>query len=76
LALSNIMDWFHRNKTATSDYGELIKEKLADGNYRIIGGIFDKRGYQIASQTWETEKLDSDLQQRFGNKDRIHVELN
>jgi hypothetical protein len=75
LALSTILSWFQKNKTVTSEYGELIKERLSSGTYRIIGGIFDKHGLKTAEHMWETDKLDDDLKQYFGNRDKVRVEL-
>jgi hypothetical protein len=75
LALSTVLSWFQENRTVTSEYGELLKERLSSGKYRIIGGIFDKRGLKTAEHMWETDKLDDDLRQYFGNRDKVRVEL-
>jgi hypothetical protein len=75
LALSQVLGWFELNKTDSSKYGELIKEYLASGKYRIVAGIFDKRGIQTATNVWETAELEDDLAQYFGNRNRVRVEL-
>lgn len=75
LALAVIFDWFEDNKTPTSSHGELIKRKLANGDYKVVAGIFDKRGVRTASETWETNELDDELKDYFGDKHRVRVEL-
>ena len=75
LALSKILDWFQNNKTSTSSYGELIKERLASGDYRVVAGIFDKRGIKTANTSWEADELDDDLKQYFKGRDRLRVEI-
>lgn len=75
LTLSAVFDWLNANKTPDSKYGELIKQHLAGGKYRIVAGIFDARDVRTAQSQWETEQLDETLAQAFGNRDTIRVEL-
>ncbi len=75
LALSEVLDWLDDNKTAASDYGELVKERLESGDYRVVAGIFNHRGVCTASQAWEADELEDDLREQFGRRYRIRVEL-
>ncbi len=75
LAWSLIEDWLEANTTPSSDHAELIKERLSSGNYRVIAGVFDRRGRQTAHETWETDELDDDLKEKFGRRNRIRIEL-
>lgn len=75
LSFAAIQSWLESNRTPDSRYGELIKQKLRDGKYRVVAGVFNKRGHATATQSWETDHLDDDLQQRFGRRSKIKVEL-
>jgi len=75
LAWSLIEDWLKSNTTPASDHAEFIKERLNNGQYRIIAGVFDRHGGQTAHNTWETEELCDDLKEKFGHRDRIRIEL-
>lgn len=75
LALSTIMGWFNRNTTIDSSYGELIKKKMQSGDYKVIAGVFDNRGVETVSNEWEAEKLDEDLEEYFGGRSKVRVEL-
>jgi hypothetical protein len=75
LALGEVFGWFEENTAVDSEYGALIKERLANGNYRVVAGIFDKRDVQTAVNEWETEELDEDLEEYFGPYDHIKVEF-
>ena len=75
LMLSTVLDWFRRNKVINSGYGALIKQRLATGNYKVVAGVFNKLGVKTASQTWEANELGDDIENYFGNRDHIRVEL-
>jgi len=74
IALSTINDWFIENQTVNSSYGEIIRERLKDGNYKVVAGVFNRSGNCTAQQAWEGE-LDSDLQQAFAGERVIRIEL-
>lgn len=73
--IDEILDWFASNTEIDSEYGELIKEKLASGDYRVVGGIFNTHGVKTASEKWDVEKDDPDLKELMGRKKRIILEL-
>ena len=70
-----ISEWFSRNTTADTSYGELIKQKLKNGHYKIIAGVFNKHHLQTATHTWETDELGDDVKKVFGKSNHIRVEL-
>ncbi|NOT38798.1 MAG: hypothetical protein HOP11_15600 [Saprospiraceae bacterium] len=75
LAFSKIRDWINSNKNKKSQYADVLKEKLSNGKYRVVTGIFDNYGYQQKSTAWETDKLADDLKSQFGSSNRIRVQL-
>ena len=75
LAYESIRDWFSAHKTVTSSHGELVRQKLASGNYRVVAGVFDRRGTRTAEAAWETSKLDDELKEKFGRSNRVRVEI-
>ena len=74
IALDTITDWIEENQQIDSSYGEVIRTKLRDGDYRVVAGIFDTRGNCTAQQAWEGE-LEDDLSAQFHGRDTIRVEL-
>jgi len=75
IAYDIINDWLQQHRTVSSSHAELIREKLDNGDYRVVAGVFDKRGTRTAQQSWEGSSLDDDLQRKFGNRDVIRVEF-
>jgi F0F1-type ATP synthase assembly protein I len=75
LALASVLGWFNDNVTDTSEYGELIKTQLKNGDYRIVAGVFDTRGHRTATQEFQTDELDDDLKDYFGQLNKVRVEL-
>ena len=75
LALGTIKSWFSDNRQASTLYGELIKKRLRDGRYRVVGGVFDTRDTETATQTWEASEIDSDLEELFDGADRVKLRL-
>lgn len=75
LTLGAIFGWFDENTQPTSSHGELIKKRLRDGNYKIVAGVFNKRGVRTAETAWETDELDSDLAEYFDGRNRVRVEI-
>lgn len=70
-----ISNWFSHNIDQSSAYGTLIKEKLSNGNCKVIGGVFDSQGTCTAAQAWETDELDDELEAVFSESDQVLVEF-
>lgn len=75
LTWSDISSWITTNATGVSKYGEIIKEKLATGNYQVVVGVFDKRNTRTAKTSWTAKELDADLNARFRSANRIVVDV-
>lgn len=77
LSAAIIDGWIDESKKKHIDATtiEILKEKLANGHYQIIGGIFNSDGEQIESKQWEAENIDPDLAERFGQEDKIVLDL-
>jgi hypothetical protein len=76
IAYDAIKDWIAdaRDEYPDADTVELVRTRLADGNYRVVSGIFED-GVKLESQTWEGEKLDAELKAEFGRKNKIVYDL-
>lgn len=81
LTLQEIMNWFsqhynilHKNK---DNVAFTIKDKLENGNYQVVQGIFnDRTGNVIEEKTIETEAIDEELKKihdEYEDKDCIVV---
>jgi hypothetical protein len=73
VAWSAIEGWLDANRTPTTAYAEVLKERLAGGKYRVVAGVFDRHGHRTAQTEWEADELGDDLKKRFGRKNRIRV---
>jgi hypothetical protein len=56
--------WGHKVPQGT---GEIVKKKLANGEYVVVAGVFSRYGAKVATQTWKARQLDSDLEGEFRN---------
>ena len=75
-----VNEWFQENKTLQkNEIGCLIKKRLENGNYKVIGGIFTKGILKtkkcVSSKAWEAEELDSDLEEKFNGKNKVVLEI-
>lgn len=75
LAWDEVSNWLNANTDSYSQYGELIKERLANGNYKVVAGVFNKHKNKTATNSWEAEELDSELESKFNRKNRIRLDL-
>lgn len=75
LAWSAIKSWFSDHTLDTSAYGEIIKNKLNNGDYRVVAGVFNRNGNRTAKKTWHAKELEDDLQYKFGSNNKIIIEL-
>lgn len=75
LAWQTISHWLTGNKIAVGDSGTLVKESLANGNYRVVCGVFNPSGCQRQQTAWECSDMDSELTRRLANRDKITIDL-
>jgi len=57
-----------------ADTGELVRERLDSGNYRVVYNVFEE-GVNLETQEWEVDKDDADLKAEFGRKRKILYDL-
>ena len=76
--LKNIKGWFtekNRLKKIQEDENKVasvVKEKLENGDYVVINCLFDKETNTLDdAEIMQTEDLDEDTKNKFGNKDMI-----
>ena len=65
--------WIERHRAAHNGTAEVVKRMLADGNYQVIGNVFDPGGVKVSTKTWTARSLDAELQAQFGNSDRVSI---
>lgn len=75
LAWHTVSDWLRRSRVANADCGTLIREKLADGSYRVVCGVFNASGTHGSRTVWECSALDDELRRKMGTRDRITIKL-
>lgn len=77
LCLEDIWGWFNDNKQVGADeIGIILKEKLRNGNYKVVAGIFKNRTREIqVNNAWETEELDKSLEDLFDRKNEVIIEI-
>jgi hypothetical protein len=75
LAWNTVSNWLRSSRVSSADCGTLIREKLANGDYRIVCGAFSATGAQRSQTVWECTDLDGELRRKLGNRDRITINL-
>ena len=79
---NNIVGWFKdpkRLRKLREDQNKMafaIKEKLANGDYNVVTGIFDQKTGEILIEdtvVYQTKELDEETAKQFGNKDLIII---
>ena len=73
LSWQNISNWFTLNKTSDVQYAKLIKETLSNGNYNLVGGVFNNAGELINNTKWENASLDTETLGKFGNSNTLII---
>jgi hypothetical protein len=75
LTWSMINNWFSANKTPDAQYGELIRKRLETGRYQVIAGVFSSGKVRLATQKWEADSLDAEVEAHFAGRNNIMVTL-
>lgn len=71
---ANITGWMRSQQVYTNDYGTMIRLRLANGNVRVVSGVYDAAGSLRASTSQEGIE-DPELAQAFGFRNEIKVTL-
>ena len=75
LAWQTVRDWLTARRTTTSDVGNIVREQLANGSFRVVGGVFTSTGQKRETRAWECSAMDDELRRQLGNQNRITVSL-
>ncbi|MEM8721848.1 MAG: hypothetical protein AAGE84_21550 [Cyanobacteria bacterium P01_G01_bin.39] len=75
LTWGSISNWFSSNKKVDTAYGEIVRQKLTDGNYTVVTNVFSNSGQKTASRTWEAGEIDSTLSSKLGNRNVIRIDI-
>ena len=76
LYLDDIKEWFESKKVNKKELGFLLKEKMSNGSYRVVSGIFHKKSEDIReTNEWETEELDDELEEFFDYEDYLELKI-
>lgn len=73
LKWTQVRRWLQAHRVAHSGTAELLKSMLADGNYQVVGNVFNQAGLKVATKTWTARSLDPELLSQFGTADRVTI---
>lgn len=73
LAWQTVHQWLSARQVSSSDVGSLVKQQLANGSYRVVGGVFSNSGEKRQTIAWDCNELDYDLRQKLGGRDEIKL---
>jgi hypothetical protein len=59
-----VQKWINAHRVPNGT-ARIVREKLRNGNYRVVSGVFDNKGDLRSQKTWEAERLDEDLDGEF-----------
>lgn len=52
----------------------ILRTRLADGNFKVVSGVFAPSGAKVAERTWTASSLDAALAARFAaGKNEIRI---
>ena len=54
---------------------DLIKKRLASGDYTVVCNVLNRKGKMLTAQSWEGKELDSRLDAEFGGRKKITYDL-
>lgn len=75
LVWSTVNGWMHSRKVSSGDVGTLVKERLTNGDFRVICGVFSSGGSLRQKGAWECSDLDSELKRRLASGQKITINL-
>jgi hypothetical protein len=61
---SAIRNWMSRHRVPQGT-GEILRKKLANGEYSVVAGVFSPQRTIVAHKTWTAKALDGELEQNF-----------
>ena len=70
LTWSAVEDWIQAHKV-DSGFAQIVRNRMANGNFRVVTGVFDSTGDLKSSEAWEAIELDTELQGRFSMEGNV-----
>lgn len=70
LNAQTLKDWINRHINQDT-LAVVLERELEAGNYNLVCGVFDKREELSAITSWVNVELDEDLNQLFGDRNRV-----
>jgi hypothetical protein len=71
-----VQNWIAGKRVRVGVYGgtaRIINERMQNGNYRVVAGVFDSLGTLKAQQVWKGGSLDHELTSRFQQNEGVIV---
>jgi hypothetical protein len=75
LSWNEIETWLNKAKQPDSLFGEIIRERLASGEFRVVANVFSKAQNKTASEEWRAQSLDETLEKKFAHRDKLRVRV-
>lgn len=75
LLWGTVHGWMSSRRVSSGDVGRLLKERLGNGDYRVVCGVFSSGGTLRQKGAWECTEVDSELKRRMANGDTITINL-
>jgi hypothetical protein len=61
---STVKDWLSAHKVPQGT-GKILRQRMASGQYTIVGNVFAKQGTRVSQHTWRARQLDAELEEKF-----------
>jgi hypothetical protein len=72
LTMARIEQWLAAHRVSRG-FDAVVRERLKNGNVRVIAGVFDATGTRIAAKRWTAKELDPALERSFAGRDTIRI---
>ena len=74
ITLAMVKDHIRDNIRNDTKLAAVIKQRTANGKYKVRSGVFNRSGEVTAAKEWEANEIDSELERNFGNSNEIVLE--
>lgn len=75
LVWSTVNGWMNARRLTSGDVGTLVRERLSNGDYKVVCGVFSSDGTLRQKGAWECSEMDSELKSRLANGGKITIKL-
>lgn len=70
-----IIDQWIFQPRRNASYATVLKVAMANGNHRVVSGVFDNAGTLVDGNGWESKSIDSTLRKKFENSSIFRVNV-